>query len=457
MIKIPFYRNKHVVIVGLGRTGNSAVRALQASGAHVIAWDDKEDNRFSAMSQGVAVQPLDQIKWDQCEALILSPGIPHHYPLPHPAATYARQHQIPIICDIDLLARARPQAKYIGITGTNGKSTTTALIGQLMQVASIPCLVGGNIGNPVLEFDSLPEPERYVLELSSYQLERAPHLCIDTAVWLNITPDHIERHGNLRGYIDAKTNIFKPKGEFQKVAIGIDDPESDRIYERLRLDASKVVIPVSVTRQLARGIFVHKGMLVDTFFSKGEIVDLASLSQLKGLHNWQNIALAYAAISLEKIPFHLEALISFKGLPHRQELCGQKDGIQFINDSKATNIDSTLKALSCYPHVYLILGGVPKENLLNGIDAYKDRIRGVYLMGQASHVFAEILKKLGIPYQHCSVLKSAVEHAMTDARASSLKSKTILLSPACASFDQFQDFEQRGDHFKDVVKELLST
>lgn len=455
MIVIPSYQNKTVVIVGLGRTGLSAAHALKASGANVMAWDDLEESRNQAQAQGITIDLLEHIHWDQVSALILSPGIPHLNPQPHPAANYARQHQIPILCDIDLLAQAYPQAKYIGITGTNGKSTTTSLIGHLLQAACVPSFVGGNIGTPVLELDPLPKDGRYILELSSYQLERSPHLNVDTVVWLNITPDHLERHGSLQDYVAAKAQIFKPKGEPQKIAIGIDDPESARIYEQLCQDASKEIVPVSITRELSHGVFVRQGALVDTYFSKGDKIDFASLPRLKGLHNWQNVALAYAALHLESIPFREEALQSFKGMPHRQELCGLWKDIQFINDSKATNIDSTLKALSSYEGIYLILGGLPKESMLDGIEAYKDRIQGAYLIGQAEGAFAEILDRWDIPYKQCAVLSTAVENSIADAQESTLPSKTILLSPACASFDQFKNFEERGKHFKDLVSAFM--
>jgi UDP-N-acetylmuramoylalanine--D-glutamate ligase len=456
MIAIPAFKDKCVVVVGLGRTGHSAIRALQASGAKIIAWDDHEHNRAPALAQGITLQSPDEINWGQVTALILSPGIPHQHPHPHPSASYARQLHIPIICDIDLLAQAVPQARYIGITGTNGKSTTTALIGHLMKAIQVPNQVGGNIGIPVLELSELGEDGRYILELSSYQLERAPHLSIDTAVWLNITPDHLERHGDLQGYVEAKANIFRPEGEAQNIAIGIDDTESHNIYETLKQDEAKVVVPVSVTRANPKGVFVRDGILTDTFFGKGEILDLKTLPSLKGQHNWQNIALAYAALTLENLAFDIEALRAFKGLAHRQELCGQKGAIQFVNDSKATNIDSTLKALPSYENIYLILGGQPKENMLDGIETYKHHIKSTYLIGQAAPAFAEILQQLDIPYKHCRELKAAVTQAINDAEASPLNPKTILLSPACASWDQFKDFEHRGQQFKDFVSALIA-
>ena len=446
MILIPAFQNKRVVVIGLGRTGLSVVRALQSSGATVIAWDDQKTNALSS---------LDQIEWDQVDALILSPGIPHQHPQPHPAVVYARQHHIPLICDIDLLAQAIPNARFIGITGTNGKSTTTALLGHVMQAIQVPSQVGGNIGVPVLELDPFSGEGWYILELSSYQLERAPHLSVDTAIWVNMTPDHLERHGDLKGYVAAKAHIFRPVGQAQNIAISIDDVESAQMYEKLCQDPAKVVVPVSLTIELPKGVFVRNGVLVDSYFSHSEILDLRTLSGLKGSHNWQNIALAYAAIHLENFSFDLDALRAFKGLAHRQEVCGQKGATQFINDSKATNIESTLKALSSYDNIYLILGGLPKESMLDGIETYKDRIQGIYLIGQAAQAFAEILKKQGIPYKQCGVLKAAVEQAIHDSNASPLTPKTILLSPACASFDQFKDFEQRGQQFKEIVTELL--
>lgn len=433
MIPVSNYKNQLVVVMGLGRTGLSSVQALQAGGANVIAWDDNVQNQTN-----IPLQPPEQIDWTQVAALILSPGISHL----HPVALLAKQYQVPILCDIDLLAQSCPHTHYIGITGTNGKSTTTALLGHLLQAP-----VGGNIGKPVLELEA--HHHTYVLELSSYQLERCPHLHVNTAVWLNITPDHLERHGDLAGYVAAKKHIFTPFGQPQNIAISVDDAESFTVYQELIQDAAKNVIPVSLTRPLEHGIYVANGILID----QEPILNLKKLTNLKGMHNWQNIAMAYAAVRLAGFHFDVEALYQFKGLPHRQEPCGIINDIEFINDSKATNIDSTLKALPYYKNIHLILGGLPKADMLQGIEAFKDHIVFAYLIGQASDMFAKYLSSHGIPFQKCNILETAVQQAFSKAQAN----HTILLSPACASFDQFKDFEQRGERFKELVQKLAHT
>jgi UDP-N-acetylmuramoylalanine--D-glutamate ligase len=455
MIPVSCYRDQSVVVMGLSRTGLSAASALQRGGAVVIGWDDQEKNRLLAQERGVPLLPLEEIKWDKVAALMLSPGIPHRCPSPHPAAVLANQHQIPILCDIDLLAQMCPDAYYMGITGTNGKSTTTALIGELVQAAGRSAQVGGNIGRPVLDLDPFRSEGTYILELSSYQLERVPHLTVNIAVWLNITPDHLERHGGLEGYVAAKRHLFTPWEVPQQIAMSIDDVESKKIYSEISQDPAKTVVPVSMTQPLKGGVFVQEGVLMDDFFDGRAVLDLRTLEHLRGLHNWQNVSLAYAAVRLHNLPFDLHTLQAFKGLPHRQELCGIREGIHFINDSKATNIASTLTAVSAYENVFLILGGQPKESLLEGIEIFKDRILGTYLIGEAASIFKKTLSRQGIPCRISGTLEMAVKEAFSDAQANPLPMKTVLLSPACASFDQFKDYEHRGAVFKECVSSLL--
>lgn len=457
MISLESLGSRIFYVVGLARSGVATLKILKTSKVPCYAWDDDPHNREQVSSSlEVSLKPPDEILWAEIEALVLSPGVPHTYPRPHRAALLAKQHNIPIICDIDLLAQACPQAHYIGVTGTNGKSTTTALIHHLLHYAGKKVQVGGNIGQAVLELEPLRTKEEvYALELSSYQLERIPHLHLDRAVWLNISPDHLDRHGSLEGYIEAKKHIFSPLGHPQHCVIGIDDPWSRSLFETLRQDPAKKVIPISTKEFLSEGICVQKGALL-----KGgrPLAEMSQITSLRGDHNAQNIAAAFAVLEgLELEELLLKGLKTFQGLAHRQELCGQKDSLIFINDSKATNIESTLRALGNYQNVYLILGGLPKENGIQGIESYKSHLKRIYLIGTASQAFKVYLKEVGIEGILCDTLEQATHCAYNDAARDDVRDQesVILLSPACASFDQYKNFEERGDHFKKLVSQIL--
>lgn len=445
---------KPYYVVGLARTGLSVVKAL--AGQLVYAYDDKAEHCAAAQALGATIKAPSQIEWQAIEGLVLSPGIPHTYPVPHEAAALASKYQVPIVCDIDLFAQGvqNTPAKIISVTGTNGKSTTAALIAHLLNDQA---QLGGNIGKPVLELDDLMIPEEaYVLELSSYQLERAPHLKSDLAVWLNITADHIERHGSLENYVAAKQNIFKPVGEAQTIIMAIDDPYSQATYQRLIQDQAKTVIAVSA-RDTVKADYMYTAD--EICYHNKKVLDLSSRSVLLGLHNMQNITCAYAVLRALNRPLSRNAILDFAGLPHRQEYCGQKESIQFINDSKATNIESTLQALACYPHIHLILGGVAKEKGLSGLEQFKSTIQQCYLIGQAMPAFKAWLGAHGIKAIPCETLDQAIACAYDQASkaACTAEVQTILLSPACASFDQFKDFEDRGNQFKRSVQRLLES
>lgn len=453
MIKITEFENQKVAILGLGRTGTSAALALKEGKAQVFAWDDKADSRLQAESEGVPVSDLSGLAWDQFSALILSPGIVAS----HPYAVKAAQAGVPIYCDIELLARADKKATFIGVTGTNGKSTTTSLISYLLKASDHQVEMGGNIGKAALDLKVLEENGTYVLELSSYQLERTFTPFLKTAVFLNVTPDHLERHGDIAGYVRAKERIFDLQKEAQNVVIGIDDEECFALYQRLLQKKTHRIVPISTLKKIPEGVYVEDGILIDDRESKAEkILDLKTIQALPGSHNWQNIAAAYVAVGFEglnKSQF-VSHLHHFQNLPHRLQEVAVIDGIHFINDSKATNSDATAKALACYKkNIFWILGGRAKANGLEGLEDYFSRIRQAFLMGEAESQFAAYLEGQ-VDYVRCHTLEKAVQEAYMQAIECQEKPAYVLLSPACASWDQFKDFEHRGEVFQELVRKL---
>jgi len=460
MITSHSYKGKKTAVFGLARTGVSAVRALLAGGAQVVAWDDAQARRAEARALlGDALNLVDpaELDWTSISALVLSPGVPLHYPAPHPVVQAARSAGCEVIGDIELFFRARrenfPAAKLALVTGTNGKSTTTALIGHLAREAGLPVQIGGNIGRAALELDVLAPGGVYVLEMSSYQLDLTGPTLADVVVWLNITPDHIDRHGDLAGYVAAKRRIFDGLAPQGVAVAGVDDPESRNVFNGLLADGVNA-IPVSIGQaQRTPGIYVLNGILWDAMTAEPyQVMDLHSLARLPGAHNWQNAAAAYGAlralgVSREKI---VRGLKSFSGLAHRMEEVGRVRGVRFINDSKATNADATARALACYDGVYVILGGVPKAGGIDSLVSFFPRIRKAYLIGQAAPAFAAALQGR-VTYQMCGDMANAVAASAKDAAGED--GAVVLLSPACASFDQFENFEARGDVFRALVAE----
>ncbi len=448
MISLKALSSKAYYVVGLARSGQATVRALKKSGARLFVFDDSVESSVPDY-----IRPED-VDWSALDGLILSPGIPHTFPNPHKTAELAKAHNVPILCDVDLLAQACPKAFFVGITGTNGKSTTTALLHHLLPES----YMGGNIGFPVLalEADAKKQDDLFLLELSSYQLERVPHLKCGVAVCLNITPDHLDRHGDFQGYVEAKKKLFLPFGDPQTVIIGIDDEASFEIYNSLKKDEAKKVIPLSGCKILQEGISVLDGVLYD----RGrKVASLLEAKSLLGTHNHQNISAAYAVMKALGKSFALEDVIFFKGLPHRQEYVEHKRNVTFINDSKATNITSTLKALSCYSSVHLLLGGIAKASSLSDIEQEKNAIAHAYVFGDAVKQFSQELTEKGIPHSCFKTLEEATQKAACDAFQEAdrgAKEITVLLSPACSSFDQFKDFEKRGEAFKLVVHDIVN-
>jgi UDP-N-acetylmuramoylalanine--D-glutamate ligase len=456
MIRLDALPEQGFAVLGLGRSGQAAAEALLASGKRVVAWDDSPRARAAAGEAGIPVLDLAHVPLDDIEALILSPGIPHTHPAPHPIVARAQAAGIRIIGDIELLIRAQPEATCVGITGTNGKSTTTALIGHILVRAGFPCEVGGNLGPPVLAFRPLGRGEIYVLEISSYQLELTPSLRLRVAVLLNISPDHLERHGGLAGYVDAKRLIFTNPPPKATHICGIDDPSSQAVYTSRRLGGDIRVIPVSVKARPAGGVFAADGRLWDALDGQAEpVLSFAAARALPGDHNAQNACAAYAAaraLGLDRETV-CQAILDFPGLAHRQECILTRGNITFINDSKATNPDAAARALACYRHIYWIAGGRPKEGGLDPLFPWLDRVRHAFLIGEAAAMFADQLAGR-TPVSRVGTLDAAVAAATALAETEALPEATVLLSPACASFDQFQNFEARGDAFRALVEEV---
>ncbi len=439
------YQGKTVAILGLGKSGLSAMRALKEAGAIVWAWDDRSD-RDDLIN-------LVKADWNQIDLFVMSPGIPHTFPTPHPCADLARKHNVPIVCDVELLIQSQPNAKYIAITGTNGKSTTTALIAHILEIAGLDVEVGGNLGIPVLDLEPLDEDGVYVLEMSSYQLERTPSLNADAAVWLNISPDHLDRHGGLEGYIDAKKNIFTGQSAEQFAIIGVDDDHSKGIFEEEGLTPARL-IPISAEGPVEDGVFSDEDILIDEAFDNegAQIMDISPIQTLQGRHNQQNAAAAYAtAVAIGADPdWIVRGISSFPGLEHRQERVASFDAVTFINDSKATNAEAAAKALSAYENIHWIAGGQAKEGGIQDLLNDLQNVEKAYLIGEAEQDFAQTLEGT-LPFEQCGTLERAVKNAFANAHKSG---GVVLLAPACASWDQFTSFEARGEAFKAQVHQL---
>jgi UDP-N-acetylmuramoylalanine--D-glutamate ligase len=446
MIRIPHESGRPVAVLGLGKSGLTAARALAASGAEVWAWDDDAAKRTA-----LPTTDLYASDWTRPSALVLSPGIPFRFPKPHPVAAKAEAAGCPVIGEVELLFRAQPRARYLGITGTNGKSTTTALIGHLLARAGRRIEVGANLGTPALALAPLAEEGTYVLEMSSYQLELVPSARFDIGVLLNITPDHLDRHGGMAGYAAAKARIFQHQKRDDWAVIGIDDEPSRHIHDSLQ---GQHVATLAIDRAVPNAITVQDAILRDE--SGREVMDLGRAAALPGPHNWQNAAAAYATARALGIPESeiIAGIETYPGLAHRQELIAERNGIRFVNDSKATNADATAKALACYDPIYWILGGRPKETGLDGLEPYFPRIARAYLIGEAAADFERRLQAHGVATRQCGTLDRAVAAAVGDAAAEQRPGAVVLLSPAAASFDQFSGFEERGNRFRSLVESL---
>ena len=456
MIRLADIQGVPVAVLGLGRSGLSAARALHASGAEVLAWDEAPGRRAEARAAGVPLADLHATDFSAVRMLVLAPGIPHDRPQPHPVAAKARAVGCAIVGDIELLGRAAPAAQYIGITGTNGKSTTTALIGHMLAAAGRDTRVGGNLGPPVMDFAPIDADTAVVLEMSSYQLERTDSIRFAVTVLLNVTPDHLERHGGLDGYVAAKKRIFANQTGDGVAVVGVDDPICCEIAQELRNAGQATVVPVSGQRAVPGGVHAANGKLVDDRNGPSQVVcDLGTVATLPGRHNAQNAAAAYAAGCAAGLDARTAAgaITSFPGLAHRQEIVATQAGVTFINDSKATNGEAALRALTAHRDVYWIAGGRAKAD---GLDATRPgwaNVRRAFLIGEAAEPFRSELAT-DLPAEICGDLDTAVGAAFKRAREEGARAPVVLLAPACASFDQYPDFEARGDAFKNAVARL---
>jgi UDP-N-acetylmuramoylalanine--D-glutamate ligase len=451
MIDVYPFHGFPVAVLGLGKSGLPTALALAASGAEVWAWDDSEDRRAEARAAGVDLVDLHAAELRELTTLVLSPGIPHTHPAPHGVVTRARATGLEIVCDVDLLFRTQREAAYVGITGTNGKSTTTALIGHVLKHAKRRVEIGGNIGTAALSLEPLTQGGTYVVEMSSYQLELSPTAVWDVAVLLNVSPDHLDRHGGMDGYVAAKMNIFQRQTRPRAAIVGVDDAISASIHADLERADDQTVIAISGSKRLTRGVYVADGVLYDARDGKPVAIrDLSDCLTLPGAHNHQNAAAA-AAVALQiGIPRGAiaEALATYPGLAHRQERIATLDGVLFVNDSKATNADAAARALGCYDKIQWIAGGQAKDGGIESLRPYFPRVAHAWLIGEAANDFARTLGD--VPHTLAGDLASAVRGAFAAAKPGSV----VLLSPACASWDQFRSFEHRGETFRGLVAGL---
>ncbi|HEY5347285.1 MAG TPA: UDP-N-acetylmuramoyl-L-alanine--D-glutamate ligase [Rhizomicrobium sp.] len=458
MIPARRFAHRTVAVFGLARTGRGAVRALKAGEANVIAWDDNDTARQVGAEDGATITPWREWPWEDIAALVLSPGVPLTHPRPHEVVNHARAANVPVIGDVELFAHeirpdagAKGRAPVIAITGTNGKSTTTALIGHILNACGFQAEIGGNIGRSVLELNPPGAKTIYVLEMSSFQIDLAPGLVPDIAVLSNLTPDHIDRHGTMENYAAVKTRLLEQAPPDGQLVIGVDDAYTAAIFTGFAARAG--ALPVSVGKILGRGIFAVDGALYDALGQRAaKVMEFSAAPSLPGAHNWQNAALAYAATKsfVKDSRAIVAAIASFPGLAHRMEEVGRIGKTRFVNDSKATNAAAAAKALACYPDIFWIAGGKAKEGGIESLAPLFAHIRKAYLIGEAAPLFAKTLDGK-VPYELSGTLDQAVDAAAQDAAASIAAAPVVLLSPACASYDQFRDFEQRGDAFRTAV------
>ena len=461
MIPIRGFEGRKVAVFGLGRTGLTAARALAAGGAQVALWDEKAAGRTAAEAEGFAMVDLKAADWSDFAALMLSPGVPLTHPAPHWTVDMARAAGVEVLGDIELFARtvnAAPvhkRPKVAAITGTNGKSTTTALLGHLCASAGRDTRIGGNIGVGVLGLPDMHGGAVYVLEVSSYQLDLTSSLKPDAAVLLNISPDHLERHGGMEGYVAAKRRVLLNQTKGDTAVIGVDDAWCQRICTEITAANHRTIWPISASRSMGRGVYAIQGVLYDATGDRVvEVADLLRARSLPGRHNWQNAAAAYAAARAMGVPAEeaAEGLMTFPGLAHRMETVAMIGRVRFVNDSKATNADAARQALSSYPRVYWIAGGQPKSDGIAPLADLFGRVAKAYLIGEGASDFGKVLEGRA-PYVVSGTIEAATAAAFADAEASG-EDAIVLLSPACASFDQFSDFEARGEAFRAAVETL---
>src|SRR5215831_7103393 len=453
MIPVTVFASKTVAVFGLSKSGMLSAQALIAGRADVVVWDDSDKSVAEAKVAGLDARDLRALDWSRVAALVLAPGVPLTHPKPHWSVELARSAKVEVIGDIELFCREREKSgarcPLVAITGTNGKSTTTALAAHLVDSAGRDAQMGGNIGVPVLALDSFAATRVYVLEVSSYQVDLAPSLKPTVGILLNVTEDHLDRHGTLENYAAVKERLVAQAGT---AVIGVDDEWTRAAAERIARAGTKVE-RVSVLGPLRDGYYADGSRIIRATGGKaGLVADLAGIGSLRGAHNAQNAACAVAACrALGLDPAAVQkGLATFPGLAHRMQPIGRKGNVLFVNDSKATNADSAAKALASFADIFWIAGGKPKTGGIESLVEFFPRIRKAYLIGEAAKQFAGTLGGK-VPYEVNGVLSAAVAAAARDAEASGLQEPVVLLSPACASFDQYPNFEVRGKAFTDTV------
>jgi UDP-N-acetylmuramoylalanine--D-glutamate ligase len=459
MTPVTSFAGKTVAVFGLGGSGLASCHALKAGGAEVIAGDDDIDRLAEAARAGFTTADLRTVSWANFAALVLTPGVPLTHPAPHWSVLKAREAGVEVIGDIELFCRERrrhaPEAPFVAITGTNGKSTTTALIAHLMRVAGYDTQMGGNIGTAILSLEPPRMGRVHVVEMSSYQIDLTPSLDPSVGILLNVSEDHIDRHGTLEHYAAVKERLVagvQPQGTS---IVGVDDGFARETADRLDR-AGKRVVRVSVKNPLADGVYVeHETILRASGGARSEIARLGGIGSLRGLHNAQNAACAASCalalgVSREVLQ---KGLRSFPGLTHRMEQVGRRDHVLFVNDSKGTNADAAAHALSSFSDIFWIAGGKSKQGGITSLTGFFPRIRKAYLIGEAAQEFAATLGD-SVPHEISETLEVAVEHAARDAGESKFAEPVVLLSPACASFDQYRNFEIRGARFRELVQAL---
>jgi UDP-N-acetylmuramoylalanine--D-glutamate ligase len=459
MIPVTTFKGRTVAVFGLGGSGLSSCHALKAGGAEVIACDDSAERMADAVQAGFITADLRKVSWANIAALVLTPGVPLTHPVPHWTVLAARAAGVEVIGDVELFCRERraiaPHAPFVAITGTNGKSTTTALIAHLMKEAGHDVQLGGNIGTAILSLEPPRAGRVHVIELSSFQIDLAPSLDPTVGILLNVTEDHIDRHGTLERYAAIKERLVAGVEPNGTAVIGVDDKWCQSAADRVEQSGHRVV-RISVKRPLADGLYYdHEQIIRAAGGARHVVARLGGIGSLRGLHNAQNAAAASAAaMALGMSEDRLQlALRSFPGLAHRMEQIGRKGRVLFINDSKGTNADAASHALSSFADIFWIAGGVPKSGGIETLTEYFPRIRKAYLIGKAADEFAATLGSAA-PHEISGTLDVAVQSAARDAAVSDVAEPVVLLSPACASYDQYRNFEIRGDHFRKLVHEL---
>ncbi len=459
MIPVTAFAGKKVAIFGLGGSGLASASALLAGGADVIGWDDSAEAVAKATSAGIPSGDLRQVDWKRISALVLAPGVPLTHPAPHWTVRLARAAGVEVIGDIELFCRERrartTTAPFIAITGTNGKSTTTALVAHLLRSAGRDAEIGGNIGTAILSLAPPDQTRAHVVECSSYQIDLAPTLDPSVGILLNITEDHLDRHGTLAHYAAVKERLATGVQEDGMAIIGVDDAWCAAVADRIE-QVGKKLIRVSVRRPLPGGLyFENESIMRAADGGACAIAKIGGIGSLRGMHNAQNAACAAgAALALGLSAQAIQrGLASFPGLAHRMEEVGRKARVLFVNDSKATNADSAAQALACFSDIFWIAGGRAKTGGIASLGSFFPRIRKAYLIGEAATDFAAELEGR-VPHAVVGTLERAVERAAADAETSEMPEPVVLLSPACASFDQYRNFELRGDKFRELVRAL---